>query len=141
MAQRTAEYAETNEKLNGEIEERRKVQNRLIFRATILDNVKEAIFLVNFKGDFVYANEASCKMFAYSCDEFLTLNLSQLFQPKDADTLKTHLEETIKNGYLEVEVVHVCKNKFLIHTRDQYNMIKTLHGKFIVCVLHLINKE
>jgi len=141
VAQRTAESTEANEKLTREIEERRKIQDGLIFRATILDNIKEAVFLVNFKGDFVYANEAACKMFSYTCDEFLTLNLDQLLQPKDADTLKACMEKIIKEGHLELETVHVRKDKSLIQTQDQYNLIKTLHGKFIVCVLHRINKE
>jgi len=141
VAQRTAEYSEANEKLMREIEGHRKIQEGLVLRATILDNVKEAIFLANFKGDFVYANEAACKIFLYTCDEFLTLNFDQLLLSKDTGLLQSRLEEIVKLGHLELETVHVCKDKSQVQTIDQYNLVKTVHGKFIVCVIHQKGKS
>ncbi len=47
VAKRTAEYAQTNQRLTTEIMERKKIEDGLTFRAMILDNLTEAIFLAN----------------------------------------------------------------------------------------------
>ena len=74
VARRTAEYAQANQKLTQEIMDRRKSEEGLLFRAMILDNLSEAIFLANLKGEFVYSNLAACELFGYSCDEFINMN-------------------------------------------------------------------
>ena len=140
VAQRTTDYAETTKKLAQEIVERQKIQEGLVFRATILDHVRMAIFLINFKGDFVYANQAAVKLFGYTFEEFPTLNLAHLLEPEDAATLKTCLETIIAMGHFEAENIHVCRDNATIRTHDQYNLIKTTHGQFIVCVLRPISK-
>jgi len=140
VAQRTAEYAETTEKLAMEIVERQKIQDGLVFRATILDNVRMAIFIVNFKGDFVYANQAAVNMFGYTFEEFPSLNLAQLLEPEDAATLKACLDAIIAKGHFEAENIHVCRNSAKLRTQDEYNLVKTAHGQFIVCVLRPIGK-
>ncbi len=82
MAERTAECAKANEELSREIQEHRKTEEGLKLRATILDNVGEAIFLLNDKGDFEYANEAASKAYGYSLDEFLNMNIRSLLPSK-----------------------------------------------------------
>ena len=79
---RTAECAKVNEQLTQEIEEQRKKEEGLMLRAIILDNAREAIFLVNSNGNFVYVNDAAVKTYGYSRDEFLNLNLRDFSDPK-----------------------------------------------------------
>ena len=60
--------------------DRRKSEEGLLFRAMILDNLSEAIFFANLKGEFVYANLAACELFGYSCDEFINMNFLEVLQ-------------------------------------------------------------
>ncbi|HYA77398.1 MAG TPA: PAS domain S-box protein, partial [Verrucomicrobiae bacterium] len=78
VAQRTAECAKVNEELTREIHEHQKMEEGLKLRAVILDNSREAIFLVNTKGDFAYANEAASRAYGYSLGEFLKMNIRSL---------------------------------------------------------------
>jgi len=129
---RTAECVEANKKLTEKIHDQQKTEEGLTLRAMILDNVIEAIFLVNTKGDFTYANEAASKTYGYSLDEFLNMNLRQLLQHPESETVELRLGEVIEKGELQFETVHVRKDKSLMLVQARHKLIKTPHGKFIV---------
>ena len=135
VAERTAECSQANEKLTREIEEHRRTEEGLILRATILDNAREAIFLINSKGDFAYANEAASKTYGYSRDEFLNMNLRQLLPPEEAPVIEARLKEVFEKRQMELETVHVRKDKSLMPVQVRHSLIKTTHGQFIVSVM------
>jgi PAS domain S-box-containing protein len=139
VAQRTAECAKTNEELTREIHEHQKMEEGLKLRATILDNAREAIFLVNNKGAFAYANEAASKVYGYSLDEFLNMNIRSLVQPKDVLTIESHLGKTVEKVLISPEMVHMRKDKSLISVKVFFSLVKTLHGQFIVAVIREIS--
>jgi PAS domain S-box-containing protein len=134
IAERTAECSKANEQLLQEISEHQKVEEGLKLRAAILDNVREPIFLLNPKGDFAYANEAACKTYGYTRDDFLNMNLRQLLPAKDVPVAESRLKEVLQKGQLDLETVHVRKNMSIIQVRVRHSLIKTLHGQFIVSV-------
>ncbi len=139
VAQRTAEFVQSNEKLMKEIEEYKRVEAGLKLRAIILDCAREAILLVNLKGDFAYANEAAIEMYGYTSDELLNMNLGQLLRPKDRHLVESRLQTIIEQGHLEVDSLHVRKDKSTIPVRAIHSLIKTEHGQFIVSVM--VNKS
>jgi PAS domain S-box-containing protein len=134
IADRTAECAKANRRLREEIEERHKNEEGMILRAAILDNAKEAIFLVNSSGDFVYANEVASKTYGYTHDEILNMNLRHLLPNQDANQVESRIEETIANGRLDLQTVHVKKDGTMIKVEVRHSLIKTKHGQFIVSV-------
>lgn len=135
VAQRTAECAEVNEQLMRRIREARKTEEGLKLRATILDNAKEAIFLVNTKGDFVYANGAAMEAYGYDLDEFLNMNLRTLLPAKDAASLDDLFRLITEKNRASLEMVHVRKNGSNMPVKVYLNLVKTLHGQFIVFVV------
>ncbi len=135
VAQRTAEYAKANEELNREIQEHQKMEEGLKLRATILDNVREAIFLVNIKGDFAYANEAALKAYGYSLDEFLNMNIRSLLHPEDVHSFEVLLKNIVEKTQTTPEMVHVRKDKSLMTVKIHSSLVKTMHGRFIVLVV------
>ena len=139
VAQRTAECAKANEELTREIQEHQKMEEGLKLRATILDNAREAIFLVNTKGDFAYANEAASKAYGYSLDEFLNMNIRSLLQPQDVPSIESLLRNIVEKVLISHEMVHVRKDKSLMSVKVNHSLVKTLHGQFIVVVVREIS--
>jgi PAS domain S-box-containing protein len=139
VTQRTAECAKANEELTREIQERQKTEEGLKLRAMILDNAKEAIFLVNTKGNFAYANKAASRAYGYSLDEFLNMNIRKLLQPQDAPTIELLLRNIVERGQMSLEMLHERKDKSLMSVKIFCNLEKTLHGQFIVIVAREIS--
>jgi PAS domain S-box-containing protein len=139
IAQRTAECAKTNQKLTLEIEQRQKNEEGLKLRATILDNAMEAIFLINSRGDFAYANEAAAKMYGYRPEEFLNLNIVKLLPPKDVPVLENLLNRVFEKGQTSFETVHLRRDGAEITVKLFSNVVRTLHGQFIVFVIQRLN--
>jgi len=135
VAQRTAECAKVNQELTSKIQEAQKIEESLKLRTMILDNAKEAIFLTNIKGDFLYSNESATKAYGYSLDEFLNKNIRALLQPKDTTSLEMLLKHIIEKGQTSLEMVHMKKNGTLIPVKVDSNVLKTTHGQIIVMVI------
>jgi len=135
VAERTAECAKANEELSREIQEHRKTKEGLTLRATILDNVGEAIFLLNEKGDFEFANEAASKAYDYSVDELLNMNIRSLLPSKDAPSVHSFLKHILEKGQTSIEMIHLRRNKSPMHVKLYSNLVKTIRGQFIVIVI------
>ncbi len=141
VAERTAECAQANKKLMEEIEEHHKTEEGMMLRATILDNAREAIFLVNSKGDFVYANQAASKTYGYSHEELLNMNLRQLLRPQEKQMMENRLKEAIEKGKKDLETIHVRKDNSQFRVKVRHSRIKTKHGQFIVSVMGEIGEK
>lgn len=141
VAERTTEFARANEKLTQEMEEHRQTGEGLELRATILDNAREAIFLINPEGNFTYANEAAIKTYGYSRAEFLSMNLKQLLRTEEAPLIAGRLKEVIRAGQMELETIHLRKDKSPMPVQVRHSLIKTLHGQFIVSVMRDITND
>lgn len=135
VAERTAECAKANEKLDREILERAKTEEGLALRALVLDNSTEAIFLANIKGDFVYANAAAVKTYGYSLEEFFNMNIHSLMPKEDAPSVERFLKRVIEKGETNFEMVHLKKNKSRMHVKLYSNIIRTLRGQFILVII------
>ncbi|MBI2906901.1 MAG: PAS domain S-box protein [Chloroflexi bacterium] len=141
VARRTAEIAEANARLTEQLAERASAQEGLSLRAAILDNAREAIFLITTGGDFLYANEAACKTYGFSHDEFLRMNLRQLLRPQDEAVIRARLEEVTLTGRLEVEWVHLRRDGSLMPVQVRHSLICTPQGEFIVSVIRDFTRE
>ena len=139
IAQHTVEYARTNEKLRRKIAEQKKTDEGLKLRAAILDNTREAIFLVNLQGDFAYANQAAARTYGYHLDEFYNMNLRHLMQPEQAKEIESLLKEVIQKGQTELRTIHLRKDRTEIAMEMHLNLMKTSHGHFVVSVIRTIN--
>ena len=141
VVERTAELARANKKLTEEVNERRKASEGLLLRATILDNAAEAIFLINPSGDVVYVNEAACKIYGFSHDEFLGMNVRKLLPPRDLPSLEARLKAVLESGRLDADAVHLRKDGSYMPVRIRHTLVHTLHGQFIVSVAREIEGE
>jgi PAS domain S-box-containing protein len=141
VAQRTAEYVQANERLTRELEEHEKMEAALKLRALILDHAREAILLINLKGDLVYANEAATELYGYSQDEFLNMNIRRFRRPEETENIELSLKKTVEEGYLEHDVTHVRKDGSPVQVRVIHSLVKTEHGQFIISIMLRRNRE
>ena len=139
VAKRTAECAKANEQLAREIEAHRRVKEELKLRVMILDNTMEAIFLINSKGDFVYANDAACKIYGYNYDEFLNINLREILKPQEVPITEARLREVRQKKQVDYETIHMRKDRSLMPVRVHQSLIKTKHGQFIISAVRDIS--
>lgn len=140
IAERSAECSEATRKLRMEIEDHKKTVEGLKLRAMILDNSKEAIFLINSKGDFVYANEVALETYGYNRDELFEINLSKLVRPKDLPLIDSNLETVFEKGELDLKTNHIKKDGSIIPIQLSQRLMKTSHGKFIICIAKQLDK-
>jgi PAS domain S-box-containing protein len=94
-----------------------------------------AIFLVNTKGDFAYANDAASKAYGYSTDEFLNMKIAALLPPPDASSVKTLLSHILEKGQASLEMVHLRKDGAKMPVKLSSNVIRTEHGQFVLFVI------
>ncbi len=135
VAQRTAECAKTNEELTRKIQEAQKTDEGLKLQSDNSGQRQEAIFLANTKGDFVYANGAALEAYGYSLDELLNMNIRVLLPPKDAPSLDGLLRHIIEKKEASLEMVHLEKGGAEMPVKVYANLVKTVHGQFIVFVM------
>ena len=91
---------------------------------------------MNTKGDFAYANKAATKMYGYTLDEFLNLNIRLLLKPEEAPSIEPIIATTIEKGELFFETSHMRKDRCTIPVQVYLNLVKTSHGHFIVVISH-----
>jgi PAS domain S-box-containing protein len=135
VAERTAECAKAHQDLDKEIRKRQKIEEGLSLKTSILDNSKEAILLVNIKGDFVYANAAAVKAYGYSIEEFINMNIRSLMPEGDAPSVEQFLKRVVEKGATNFEMVHLKKNKTKMRVKLYSNIVKTLRGQFILVII------
>ena len=139
VAQRTTEYAKINRELTTLTQELKKTKDALNIRTAIIDNAKEAIFLTNIKGMFLFANRGATAIYGYSLDEFLNMNLFKLLQPSDSSAVDSLLKHTSKVGGASLEMVHKRKDGGSITVKMDASTVETVHGESIVLVVRRVN--
>ncbi len=87
------------------------------------------------KATLQYANEAASKAYGYSLDEFLNMNIRSLLHSRMHPQLIHFLRHIVEKGETSLEMIHLRKNKSPMHVKLYSNMVKTLHGQFIVVVI------
>jgi PAS domain S-box-containing protein len=132
VSTRTAECLDAKERLMTEVNAHRMMEDGLKLRVAILDNSREAIFLINTSGDFAYANKAAVEMYGYSVEDFLKLNLRDLVRPEEAFGIENRLKTTVEHGKLELDTVHLRKDGTVVAVNVRHSLIRTEHGQFIV---------
>jgi PAS domain S-box-containing protein len=53
---------------------------------SLLENASDAIYISNFEGHFIDANESMCKLMGYSKEELLQLNIEDIIDPEELKT-------------------------------------------------------
>lgn len=137
VAQRTAEYAQANKRLTKEIMDHKKSEEGQMLRAMILDNLSQAIVLINLKGEFVYTNHAACEMFGYSSSEFLEKNFFEILNLDSAER-RGLTSKLVEMREVEFKAASSKRDGGLLRVKLRLDLVKAVHGDVVVCVVDII---
>ena len=65
---------------------------------TIFDNAKDAIYIHDFKGNFLEVNETAFKLLGYSKEELLNMSPKEIDSPQYSKQVEEKIEELIEKG-------------------------------------------
>ncbi len=111
--------------------EHQRLEEELALKANLLDLAIDAIYVTDFEGNFIYANEATCQIRGYSREELLRINLLQLITPKDARERSQRLKELAEKGELTFESTSLRKDGSVLPLEIHARMIE-LQGKKVI---------
>lgn len=77
---------------------------------TIFDNAKDAIYIHDFKGNFLEVNETAFKLLGYSKEELLNMSPKEIDSPQYSKQVEEKIEELIEKGEAFLETEHVTKS-------------------------------
>ena len=76
----------------------------------LFEKAAEGIFLHDFEGNFLQANEAALNMFGYTFEELKKLHPTDLVHPDDRENFKRNFEKAIENGFSAAEHKSIRKD-------------------------------
>jgi len=117
VAERTQELKLANEQLSNEIEERKHAERALReseerYRS-IVENITDALYIHDFKGNILDVNEHACMMVGYEKDELVGANLSKIDKSWNLPE-NPELEELIRKGKAIFERQNIRKDGSII---------------------------
>ena len=69
------------------------------------------------------------------------MNLRQLLQLQEASLVESRFREVVEKRQLDLQPVHVRKDKSTMLVQVRHSLVKTLQGEFIVSVIHDVAKS
>jgi PAS domain S-box-containing protein len=103
-----------------------------IIKNHLLENSIDSIFLDDFDGNILYANETAARSIGYSRDELLSLNFRQLMTPEYARNMKRHVKELLKKGYTTFESARYRKDGSIVPIDVYSRLIEKDGQRFII---------
>ena len=77
---------------------------------TIVENINDALFIRDFKGEILDLNEATCRLLGYKREALLGTNLALLRNPEEQKRTPQRLKQLLKDGQLLFEGTLMHKN-------------------------------
>jgi len=127
--------------INRDITERKRAEEELKLRAQILDSATDAIFVHDNDDNFIYVNEAACRIHGYTREEFLKMKLPQLIDPKRSRSLALDRQIMLEKGHLVVESVHLRKDGSLLPLEIHSRTLGSGKGKLFLTVARDITER
>ncbi len=100
--------------IHTDIRERKRAEDALKeseerFR-TLFDSAGDAVFIHDFEGKMIEANQVACNRLGYSRDELLKMTPSDFNPPEQEPLISQRLEELQRQGQIKFETTHVASD-------------------------------
>lgn len=140
VADRTSDYARTNQELKLTTAELGRVEAGLQLRTLMMDKASVAIFLIDKAGKLLYANEAANQYFEFERERLIGMSFWQIVQPQTKQVVESALEELAKKGRLDYETEYTRKDGTIMPVLVHSSLITTSNGEYIVSIVDDITR-
>ncbi len=120
--------------ISRDVTERKKMEEELKLKATLLDNVQDAVNLSDIDGNIIYVNETACTSLGYSREELLKVNLGELDTAEYAHTLKWRNQELTKKKHTTFETANFRKDRSMIPVEVHARLIEVGGKKLVLSI-------
>jgi PAS domain S-box-containing protein len=110
VQERTAELQRTNQQLQAEIAERRRAEEVLRERASLLDLTHDTVFVRDIRDVITFWNRGAEKQYGWTRDEALRRDAHELLRTVFPTPLEAITEELTRTGHWEGELVHTRRD-------------------------------
>ena len=124
-----------------DITERKQTEEELKLRAQILDGATDSIFVHDLDENFIYVNEAACRVHGYSREEFMKMKITQILTPERATRLASDKQEILGKGQLVVESAHLRKDGSIMPVEIHARTIESSGKKLVLVVVRDITER
>ena len=103
---------------------------------TLFERAGDAIFIVDAEGEkagqIVAANQMAAKMHGYTVDELLTLNITDLNRPDDAQEVPRRIKHILEGEWIKAEIMHRKKDGSFVHVEISAGLLELGKHKYIL---------
>jgi PAS domain S-box-containing protein len=128
VQERTTDLKRTNEKLQAEITERRRVEDTLRQRADLLDLTHDTIFARDMNDVITYWNRGAEELYGWKSDEAVgqvTHELTQTIFPASLEEINGTL---LRTGRWEGELIHSKRDGTKVVVASRWSLQRDAHG-------------
>jgi len=115
-----------------DITERKQAEEELNFRAQLLGAATDSIFVHDFEGKIIYANEVAYKSRGYTREEFMKMNIRELAVPEYAASIEPKLSDFLEAGNAVFEFAHFRKDKSIMPVEIHSQIIESGGRKLVL---------
>jgi PAS domain S-box-containing protein len=127
--------------IDRDITERKQAEEESNFRAQLLDAATDSIFVHDFDGNIIYANEVAYKSRGYTKEEFMKMNIRELAVPEYAVVIEPKLSNFLEAGKAVFEFAHFRKDKSIMPMEIQSQIIEPGGRKLVLGIARDISER
>ena len=115
-----------------DITERKEAESQITFQASLLNQVRNAVIATDLDGRIIYWNHFSEILYQWRAEEVLGKSIAETIVPeKMRQRIKKVIEEIVRFGYLECELLVERKDGSLFPALYVFNMLKDKKGRYM----------
>jgi two-component system, cell cycle sensor histidine kinase and response regulator CckA len=129
VAQRTAELVSTNLRLQQEIDERLRAEQKIRDQASLIDSAPDAIFIQDLNHCISFWSQGAEQLYGWTGSDILKNNASVLFLEDASAQLATGLTLTLEQGCWQGELDHITKAGKAITVASRWTLARNETGQ------------
>lgn len=139
--ERTEELTEANQLLQKEIVIRKEAERNLVLLNFAINNVHEAIFLIDQNARLRFVNEESCRILGYSCSELLEMSIPDIDLDFPITRWEGHWDELTTKHSITFESRHKAKDNRVFPVEINANYFEFDNQNYIMGLVRDITER
>jgi PAS domain S-box-containing protein len=111
----------------------------LELKNSLLDFASDSIWVIDFKGNFLYVNKSAYKTLGFTKKELMNMNIHELDAPEYSESIDQYLKELMETGEAKYETCHYHKDGSQIPVEIQSKIIELNGQKLVLSIIRDIN--